>query len=73
MYGSQGSWMRESGILQMPFVEVLAAIYFLLYTAGTSAIFYRIPLEDKMLQHAFGEEWESWVKSVKYLLLPGVY
>jgi protein-S-isoprenylcysteine O-methyltransferase Ste14 len=73
MYGSQGSWMRESGILQMPFVEVLATIYFLLYTAGTSAIFYRIPLEDKMLQHAFGEEWESWVKSVKYRLLPGVY
>jgi protein-S-isoprenylcysteine O-methyltransferase Ste14 len=73
MYGSTGSWMRESGVLQVPFVKVIAAIYFLLFTALAGLAIQRPPEEDKMLQRALGEEWESWAKRVKYRLLPGVY
>jgi protein-S-isoprenylcysteine O-methyltransferase Ste14 len=73
MYGSQGSWMRESGILQVPFVKVPAAICLFLITAGAWASIRRPPVEDKMLQRAFGKEWEEWAKKVKYRLLPGIY
>ncbi|OAX36590.1 hypothetical protein K503DRAFT_694873 [Rhizopogon vinicolor AM-OR11-026] len=73
MHGSQGSWMRESGVLQVPFVKVLVAINFILLTFVAGVAILRPSWEDKMLHHAFGEEWERWAKSVKYRLLPGVY
>ncbi|KAG1732671.1 uncharacterized protein EDB91DRAFT_667487 [Suillus paluster] len=73
MYGSPESWMRQSGILQVPFVKVLAAITFFLFTVSVWIAISRPSVEDKMLQHALGEEWENWAKKVKYRLLPGVY
>jgi len=73
MHGSQGSWMRESGVLQVPFVKVVAEIYFFLLTMFAGLAIRRTPVEDEMLRHAFGEEWESWAKGVKYRLFPGVY
>jgi len=71
--GSQGSWIRESGVLHMRFAKVLAAIYFFLFTLGVFTGIRRVPLEDEMLHNALGEEWESWAKEVKYRLVPGVY
>ncbi|KAG1733691.1 hypothetical protein EDB19DRAFT_2026685 [Suillus lakei] len=62
MYGSQGSWMRQSGILQVPFMKVLAAIVFSMFTAGALVSISRSPVEDKMLQSALGEKWENWAK-----------
>ncbi|KIK41176.1 hypothetical protein CY34DRAFT_85882 [Suillus luteus UH-Slu-Lm8-n1] len=73
MYGSQGSWMRQSGILHVPFLRVLAAIVFFMFTAGALVAISRSPVEDEMLQRALGEQWEIWAKKVKYRLLPGVY
>ena len=73
MYGSQGSWVRESGVLQVLFVKVLAAIYVFVWTVGTGVAVRRPPMEDKMLQRALGEEWEDWAKRVKYRLIPGIY
>jgi protein-S-isoprenylcysteine O-methyltransferase Ste14 len=73
MYGSQGSWMRESGVMQVPFVKVSAAIYFFLVTAAAWAAIRRSPVEDKMLQRALGEEWEEWAKRVQYRLFPGIH
>jgi len=73
VHGSQESWMRESGVLQIPFVKVLAAIYFSLLTMFSVLAIQRPAMEDKMLHEALGEEWESWAKEVKYRLLPGVY
>ncbi|KAG1775244.1 hypothetical protein EV702DRAFT_1119622 [Suillus placidus] len=72
-HGSQGSWMRQSGILQLPYIKVLAVIVFFMFTAGALAAINRSSVEDKMLQRALGENWESWAKKVKYRLLPGVY
>jgi protein-S-isoprenylcysteine O-methyltransferase Ste14 len=72
-HGSEGSWMRQSGLLQVPYVKVLAAIVFFMLTTGVFMAIYRSVVEDKMLQRALGEDWENWAKKVKYRLLPGVY
>ncbi|KAG1872231.1 hypothetical protein F4604DRAFT_1681332 [Suillus subluteus] len=73
MHGSQGSWMRQSGILQVPYMKVLAMIVLLMYTAIASVAIDRSLVEDKILQRALGEDWENWAKKVKYRLLPGIY
>lgn len=74
MNGSQGSWMRQSGILQVPFIKVLAMIFFFgSVTLGTWISLSRPAVEDRMLQLALGEEWENWAKKVRYRLVPGVY
>ncbi|KAG1808446.1 uncharacterized protein BJ212DRAFT_1383585 [Suillus subaureus] len=72
-HGSEGSWIRQSGILQVPYMKVLAAIVFFLLTTGALSTIKRSSVEDKMLQRALGEDWENWAKKVKYRLLPGVY
>ncbi|KAG2111356.1 hypothetical protein DEU56DRAFT_749640 [Suillus clintonianus] len=73
MYVSKGSWMRESGVLQVPIVKVLAGVCFFLLTAFAGTAIQRPPTEDKMLQRALGEEWENWARRVKYRLIPGIY
>ncbi|KAG1733704.1 hypothetical protein EDB19DRAFT_1911422 [Suillus lakei] len=73
MYGSQGSWMRQSGILQVPFMKALAAANVFFIAIGFWLSISRPAVEDKMLQSALGEEWDNWAKKVKYRLLPGVY
>ncbi|KAG1855325.1 hypothetical protein DFJ58DRAFT_727520 [Suillus subalutaceus] len=72
-HGSQRSWMRQSGILEVPYMKVLAAIVFFLLTTGALGAINRPSVEDKMMQRALGEDWENWAKKVKYRLLPGVY
>lgn len=73
MYGSPGSWMRQSGILQVPFMKAIAAITFIVFTACALLVSTRPAVEDEMMHHAMGEEWESWAKKVNYRLLPGIY
>lgn len=73
MYGSPGSWMWRSGILQVPFMTALAVIGCLMYTMSVWISITRPAIEDKMLQRAIGEDWENWAKVVKYRLLPGIY
>ncbi|KAG1896259.1 uncharacterized protein F5891DRAFT_1055062, partial [Suillus fuscotomentosus] len=72
MYGSQGPWMRQSGILQVPFIKVLATTsFFVFLTLATWVSINRPAKEDQLLQRAIGEEWENWAKKVKYRLIPG--
>jgi protein-S-isoprenylcysteine O-methyltransferase Ste14 len=73
MYGEQGSWLRQSGILQLPLVNLLVVLCFLGFTVCAWMSISRPPVEDKMLQRALGKDWENWAKRVKYRLLPGVY
>ncbi|KAG2031140.1 hypothetical protein BDR03DRAFT_1095689 [Suillus americanus] len=73
MYGEKGSWLRQSGILQVPLVNVLVAFGFIGFTVCAWMAVSRPPVEDKMLQRALGKDWENWAKRVKYRLLPGVY
>ncbi|KAG2151106.1 uncharacterized protein EDB93DRAFT_321569 [Suillus bovinus] len=73
MHGEQGSWLRQSGILQVPLVNVIVAILFFGFTLCAWMTISRPAVEDKMLQRALGKEWENWAKRVKYRLFPGVY
>ncbi|KAG2131645.1 hypothetical protein DEU56DRAFT_813617 [Suillus clintonianus] len=73
MYGSPESWMRQSGILQVPFMSLLAANFFVLFGLCVWIGVTRPAIEDKMLKRALGKEWENWAKEVKYRLIPGVY
>ncbi|KAG2029424.1 hypothetical protein BDR03DRAFT_975834 [Suillus americanus] len=72
-HGSKGSWMRHSGILQVPYMKVSAALVFFLVTTSFLTVIGRTSVEDKMMQGALGKDWENWAKKVKYRLLPGVY
>ncbi|KAG1822160.1 hypothetical protein EV424DRAFT_1511368 [Suillus variegatus] len=72
-HGSEWSWMRQSGILQLPYMKASVAIVFLVLTAGVAASINRSSVEDKMLQRALGEDWENWARKVKYKLIPGIY
>ncbi|KAG2117170.1 Isoprenylcysteine carboxyl methyltransferase family-domain-containing protein [Suillus discolor] len=73
MYGSPGSWMWQSGILQVPFMTAVVVIGCLMHTLGIWGSISRPAIEDKIMQRAMGEEWENWAEKVKYRLLPGVY
>ncbi|KAG1787276.1 uncharacterized protein HD556DRAFT_1247106 [Suillus plorans] len=73
MYGEQGSWLRQSGILQVPLVNVLVVILLFGLTLCAWMCITRPLVEDKMLQRALGKDWENWAKRVRYRLLPGVY
>jgi protein-S-isoprenylcysteine O-methyltransferase Ste14 len=73
MCGSQGSWMRQSGILHAPFVKVLVAVNVLFLVIAIWLSISRPAIEDNMLQRAMGEDWKNWAKKVKYRLLPGIY
>ncbi|KAG1880472.1 hypothetical protein C8R48DRAFT_588549 [Suillus tomentosus] len=72
-HGSKWSWMRQSGILQLPYMKVSVVIALLLFTAAIPFIINRSSVEDKMLQRALGEDWEDWAKKVRYKLIPGIY
>lgn len=73
MHGSEGSWVRQSGILQLPYMKVSAAVILCTLTIGVLTIIKQCSVEDKVLQRAMGEDWANWAKKVKYRLLPGVY
>lgn len=74
MYGSQGLWMRQSGILQVPFIKVLAMTSFSAFIAVAGYVsIYRSVIEDRMMQRALGEEWENWARNVKYRIIPGIF
>jgi len=65
--------MRESGVLQVPVVKVVAGSCFFLLTALVGTAIDRPAIEDKMLQRVVGDEWMNWAKRVKYRLIPGIY
>ncbi|KAG2143154.1 hypothetical protein BD769DRAFT_1037126 [Suillus cothurnatus] len=73
MYGEQGSWLRQSGFLQVPYVKLIAGAGFYAFTVGACLAATRPPIEDKMLQRALGQDWDNWAKRVQYRLIPGIY
>ncbi|KAG0695636.1 hypothetical protein DFH29DRAFT_1083284 [Suillus ampliporus] len=73
MYGTPGSWLRESGILGLPFVSGVAKVWAALMVAAVVCLAIRIPSEDKMMAQSIGKEWEEWAQRVRYRLIPGIY
>lgn len=74
LHGSPKSWLGASGIsARIPGVSLVVKAGIALCTAVNLALLIRTKREDKMMQSAFGEEWEAWARRVKYRIIPGVY
>ena len=73
MYGAPGSWLQESGVLDLPCVGAVAKTWAALMAMVIVVLMVRIPQEDRMMAQGIGKEWEEWAQRVKYRLIPGVY
>ncbi|OJA10716.1 hypothetical protein AZE42_04277 [Rhizopogon vesiculosus] len=73
MYGAPGSWLQESGVLDLSYVSAVAKTWMTLMAMVIVILVVRIPQEDKMMAREIGKEWEEWAQRVKYRLIPGVY
>ncbi|PPQ79072.1 hypothetical protein CVT25_002297 [Psilocybe cyanescens] len=69
--GSQGSWIRESGLWDNGVgrsVVVLFTLFFIL--SPPFVTFLRVAKEDDALKKQFGKEWLEWQKNVPYRIIP---
>ncbi|KAF9235419.1 hypothetical protein BU15DRAFT_78003 [Melanogaster broomeanus] len=71
--GGRGSWMRESGMLNALWVELLVLVWLCSMGVVMTCLVFRMKDEDKMLKEMFGDEWSEWASRVRYYLIPGVY
>lgn len=73
-HGAEGSWVRESGLLEAPVGQAILAAYLIPTILHMQVLtLSRMPNEDAALREKFGREWDMWAKDVPYLLLPGIY
>ena len=70
---TQGSWTRESGVLNTLIGRVAFIWLSLLYPLVVLALFKRLPEEEAALHKMFGKKWEQWKKEVPYMLIPFIY
>ncbi|KAG1840284.1 hypothetical protein DFJ58DRAFT_627973, partial [Suillus subalutaceus] len=73
LHGSPTSWLRHSGILDVPGLKLVVVAWLAQMSLIAINIVRRISQEDEALKSAFGDEWERWAKVVRYRLVPGVY
>ncbi|EAU87837.2 hypothetical protein CC1G_01484 [Coprinopsis cinerea okayama7 len=69
----EGSWVRESGVLETPVGRLLAFGWMAILVAVILSLIFRVPNEDRLLRAKFGPEWRLWAKRVPYRLLPFIY
>ncbi|KAG6852720.1 hypothetical protein C0991_009584 [Blastosporella zonata] len=72
-FASRGSWLRESGILDMVAMKAFVSTFVVIYSKLILSIVQRIPEEDRLMKSSFGKEWEEWARRVRYRLIPGIY
>ncbi|KZT04530.1 uncharacterized protein LAESUDRAFT_761090 [Laetiporus sulphureus 93-53] len=72
-YASQGSYLKECGILDTTAGKVASVLYAAMIFYGTASLVVRAPQEDAMLRKEFGAEWDEWAKKVPYRMIPYVY
>jgi protein-S-isoprenylcysteine O-methyltransferase Ste14 len=70
---SSGSWLRESGVLEIGVVRGLVEVWVALLIAFQGMVFKRVKQEDDALRAAFGKSWDIWAAKIRYRLVPGVY
>ncbi|KAG1886253.1 hypothetical protein F4604DRAFT_1572604 [Suillus subluteus] len=73
LHGSPTSWLRHSGILDVPGLKLVVVAWLAQMSVVMINIVCRISQEDEALKSAFRDEWERWAKVVRYRLVPGVY
>ncbi|KAJ8079764.1 hypothetical protein PM082_016586 [Marasmius tenuissimus] len=70
---SNGSWIVESGFLNLQVGKVLVYGWVTIAVAVATLLMMRARHEDVSLRERFGEEWEAWSGRVRYRVIPGVY
>jgi len=73
LHGSRSSWLRHSGVLNIPGVETVIVAWLLWRAIIVTSLVCRIDSEEKVLKSMFGDEWQNWAKVVRYRLIPGIY
>ncbi len=72
LHASQGSWVRESGLLYYIPGKIGAGICALFIAIGPPALLVRMVAEDKALRKQFGDKWDAWAARVRYGIIPGI-
>ncbi|RDB30415.1 Protein-S-isoprenylcysteine O-methyltransferase B [Hypsizygus marmoreus] len=72
-YGSPGSWVRESGLLETVLGKAIIGSFATVIMVSLVAVTRRTWEEDKLLSSAFGEKWDEWARRVPYRLIPGIF
>lgn len=72
-YGSRGSWVRESGVMNILLGKVIVLALALLETMVVISLMLRMSEEDRLLKKLFGKKWDKWAQEVPYSIIPGIY
>ena len=70
---SQGSWLRESGVLNIKVIKIFLGFFCGLVATMMVGLLSRMSKEDKALYLLAGKEWEDWAERVPYRLFPSIY
>ncbi|KAG1813892.1 uncharacterized protein BJ212DRAFT_1274857 [Suillus subaureus] len=73
LHGSTDSWLRRSGVLDVPGLKVIVVAWLVEITLLMISVVFRVSQEDQVLKSTFRGEWEKWAKAVRYRLIPGIY
>ncbi|KAG2107064.1 uncharacterized protein F5147DRAFT_753734 [Suillus discolor] len=73
LHGSPTSWLRHSGVLDIPGLKLAVVSWLAGITLLVINIVFRVSEEDEALKSAFRDEWARWAKVVRYRLIPGIY
>jgi len=71
---ARGTYLRECVGRSYPTTFQIGRILFGVYASiGCTTMLNRSVKEDRVLQRAFGQEWERWAARTQYRLLPGIF
>ena len=68
-----GTWMTESGWLEIRSVRVLNVAMLAHMTIISCFMIRRTYMEDQVLKERFPEEWRAWVRRTPYKLIPYIF
>ncbi|KAF9468414.1 hypothetical protein BDZ94DRAFT_1154330, partial [Collybia nuda] len=72
-FGSRGSWLRESGVLETQGGKRFFGIFGTVMGAIMVGLLGRMSAEDGALRKRFGDEWVAYAHDVPYSIIPHVY
>ena len=73
LHATQGSWVRESGVLRYLSAKIAAGIFTFIVAMGLPyGVLWRMMAEDRVLRRQFGDKWDAWAARVRYMIIPGI-
>ncbi|KAG1902593.1 uncharacterized protein F5891DRAFT_1276922 [Suillus fuscotomentosus] len=63
LHGSANSWLRYSGVLDIPGLKVIVVAWLAEIALLTISVVFRVSQEDEILKSGFRDEWEAWAKA----------